>query len=90
MPVKPSGEVKIRIVHSTQKNGDIYVFERQTIYDPVKKRNGLLSTRLLSKIPKDSGPPAPIRPKKPCFEKRSEISRKIVASPNHIGMVKLI
>ena len=37
MPAKPSGEIKTSIIHVPQKNGDIYVMERQTIYDPVKK-----------------------------------------------------
>ena len=31
MPAKPSGEIKTKIVHQTQKNGDIYVLERKTI-----------------------------------------------------------
>ena len=64
MPAKPSGEIKIRIVRNTQKNGDIYVLERQTIYDPDKKLNRVLSTKLLSKIPKGSKTPVATRPKK--------------------------
>jgi|GEM_PF-3312168 len=28
MPAKSSGEIKTRIIHSPQKNGDIYVLER--------------------------------------------------------------
>ena len=31
MPAKPSGEIKTKIVHQTQKNGDIYVLERKTL-----------------------------------------------------------
>jgi transposase len=90
MPAKPSGEIKTRIVHNTQKNGDIYVLERKTIYDPDKKRNRVLSTRLLSKIPKDSKTPVPTRPKKSYSDKESESSRKIAASRNRIGMMELI
>ena len=48
MPAKASGEVKTRIVRNTQKNGDIYVLERQTVYDPIKKQNKVLSTKLLT------------------------------------------
>ena len=44
MPAKPSGEIKTKIVHQPQKNGDIYVLERQTIYDPEKKYNKVLRT----------------------------------------------
>ena len=39
MPAKASCEIKTRTVRQPQKNGDIYVIERQTQYDPVKKYN---------------------------------------------------
>lgn len=42
MPAKPSGEIKTHIVHSTQKNGDVYVYERRTVYDSTKKYNRVL------------------------------------------------
>jgi transposase len=90
MPAKPSGDVKICIVHCTQKNGDIYVLERKTIYDTDKKRNRILSTKLLSKIPKGSETPVPTRPRKTCFNKDSESPSKITASRDHIGMMELI
>jgi hypothetical protein len=69
MPATASGEIKTRIVRSTQKNGDIYVLERQTIYEPDKKRNRVLNSKLLSKIPKGTETPVPTRPKKPSFNK---------------------
>jgi transposase len=90
MPAKPSGEIKTRIVHNTQKNGDIYVLERKTIYDSDKKQDKVLSTKLLSKIPKGSETPIPTRPKRPYFDKGSEIPRKITASREHTGMMELI
>ena len=37
MPAKASCAIKTRTVKQAQKNGDIYVIERQTQYDPVKK-----------------------------------------------------
>jgi hypothetical protein len=52
MPAKPSGEIKTKIIHQPQKNGDIYVLERKTIYDPDKKYNKVLSSKLIGKIPK--------------------------------------
>ena len=64
MPAKPSGEIKTKIIHQRQKNGDIYVLERKTIYDPEKKYNRVLSSKLLSKIPKGQIEPVPTRPKK--------------------------
>jgi transposase len=90
MPPKPSGEIQTIIVRNTQKNGDIYVLERKTIYDPVKKRNRILKTKLLSKIPKGSDQPVPTRPKKPHIDKEFKSSGKITATRNHIGMMELI
>jgi hypothetical protein len=49
MPAKPSGEVKTRTIKNTQKNGDIYVLERQTLYDTARKQTKVLSTRLVWK-----------------------------------------
>jgi transposase len=90
MPAKPSGEIKTRIVHNTQKNGDVYVFERKTVYDSVKKYNRVLSAKLLSKIPKGFETPVPTRPKRSCFDKESESPGKITASREHVGMMELI
>lgn len=52
MPAKPSGTIKTSRVNVKQKNGDIYVMERQTLYDPVKKYNKVVSSKLIAKIPK--------------------------------------
>jgi hypothetical protein len=90
MPAKASGEIKTRIVNNAQKNGDIYVLERKTIYDPNKKRNKVLSTKLLFKIPKGSSTPVPTRPKKSCFDKVSTIPKEITASRDHVGMMEII
>ena len=43
MPKKSSCEIKTRTIHQPQKNGDIYVIERQTRYDPAKKYNVVIS-----------------------------------------------
>ena len=90
MPAKASGEIKTRIIHTPQKNGDIYVLERQTLYNPQKKRNDVLSTKLLSKIPKGSNIPVPTRPKRSDSIKESENSTKITASRDRVGMMEII
>jgi transposase len=90
MPAKPSGDVKTRLIHNTQKNGDIYVLERQTIYDPIKKQNQVLSTKLLSKIPKGSETPVPTRPKRSAFDIEPVLPERITASRNRVGMMELI
>lgn len=90
MPAKPSGEVKTKIVNVTQKNGDIYVMERQTLYDPVKKYNRVLSSRLIAKIPKGEKTPVPTRAKRPKGKKSLPKSKKLSASRQHVGMMDII
>ena len=90
MPAKASGEVKTRIVHHIQKNGDIYVLERQTVYNPDKKQTQVLSTKLLSKIPKGSETPIPTRPKKPDFAKETKVLGEAAASRDHVGMMEIV
>lgn len=90
MQTKPSGEIKVRIVNCTQKNGDIYVLERRTIYDPEKKCNKVLSSRLLSKIPKGSQIPVPTRPKRRKDAKSADSAPALSASREHVGMMEII
>lgn len=90
MSAKPSGEVTKRVVNSKQKNGDIYVLERETVYDPVKKYNTVLSTRLVAKIPKGTSKPMPTRPKKGSSAKNGQTGTGIAASRERIGMMAII
>lgn len=64
MPAKPSGQIKTSVIKKPQKNGDVYILERKTIYDPEKKYTRVLSTKLISKIPKGSENPVSTRQKK--------------------------
>ena len=59
MPAKPSGQIKTSVIKKPQKNGDTYILERRTIYDPEKKYTKVLSTKLIAKIPKGSEIPVP-------------------------------
>ena len=90
MPVKPSGEVRTSVVKVTQKNGDIYLMERQTVYDPEKKYNRILSSKLVAKIPKGEETPVPTRPKRPNGSKNEAKSKKLTASRVHVGMMDII
>lgn len=90
MPAKPSGEVKTRIVHVPQKNGDIYILERQTIYIPEKKYNKVISSKLIAKIPKGEKNPVPTRPKSPDGKKSVKKPKKLSASRLHAGMMDII
>ena len=93
MPAKASCEVKIRTVHQPQKNGDIYVLERQTRYDPVKKYNVVLSSRIVGKIPKGETSVVPTRPKRSSGEKVSisnATNPPVTASRRKVGMMDII
>ena len=59
-----SGKILKVLVKRKQKNGDIYVYERETRYDPKKGYNVTLRSKLLYKIPFGSDTPVPTRPKK--------------------------
>ena len=90
MPAKPSGEVKTRIVRHTQPNGDIYVLERKIKYDPEKKWDHVLSTKLMEKIPKGTATSVPTRPKRPPGKQAEESPGAITAVREHIGMMEII
>ena len=90
MPAKPSGEIKTKIIHQSRKNGDIYVLERRTIYDPEKKYNKVLSTRLIGKIPKGEKNLVPTRPKRSKSAKSSQNAEIISAKRTHVGMMDII
>jgi transposase len=89
MPRTRSGEIKTVTVRQKQKNGDIYVHERQVVYDPDTKNNSILSSKLIGKIPKGADEMVPTRPKRAKEEKEAG-SSMIVASRNRVGMMQII
>lgn len=90
MPARPSGEVKTRTVHVPQKNGDIYVVERQTIYIPEKKYNKVISSKLIAKIPKGEEIPVQTRQKNTVGRKNGIKPQKLSAQRLHVGMMDII
>ncbi len=90
MPARPSGEVKTKIIPVPQKNGDIYLMERKTQYDPEKKYNRVLSSKLISKIPKGEKKPVPTRPKAAKGHKSEAKSGKLSASRVHVSMMDIV
>ncbi len=42
-----SGKIRTSCMRQPQKNGDFYVYERQTLYDPEKKYTRNLSYKLI-------------------------------------------
>ena len=63
MPRKASGEPKIKIDERPQKNGDIYLYETITRYNPEKRYNEYVSSKLLG-IKGADGSIIPTRPRK--------------------------
>ena len=93
MPPKASCEIKTRTVHQPRKNGDIYVIERQTRYDPVKKYNVVLSSRIIGKIPKGQESVVSTRPKRRSGEKvlfSSAPEPPVTATRRKVGMMDII
>ncbi len=50
MPKKANLEPKTRTIRVPQKNGDIYVYERITKYNPEKHYNEVIKSRLITII----------------------------------------
>ncbi len=82
-----TGKQHVGIRRETRPNGDVYVYERVTGYDPKTQKTKTLSTRLLGKIPAGATDMIPTRPKK----KRSEDSSCTVeARRTHVGLQKIL
>lgn len=89
MPAKPSGEVKTGIIRKKQKNGDIYIYERQTVYDTEKKYNRILHSKLIAKIPKGSEEMVPTHHRQ-TETGGKDIKKKTSPADRHIGMMDII
>ena len=75
MPRKSSGMPRVDIVNRVQKNGDIYVYEVTSKYNPAKRYNETISSKLLGKIPKGETEMVPTRPRKDPRKKVIEANR---------------
>lgn len=75
MPRKASGMPRVDIINRTQKNGDIYVYEVTSKYNPEKRYNETLSSKLLGKIPKGETEMVSTRPRKDPKKKVTEAER---------------
>lgn len=82
-----TGKTHVGIRRETRSNGDVYVYERVTGYDPKTQKTKTLSTQLLGKILAGSTEMIPTRPKK----KRSEvIEAPVQAVRTHVGLQKIL
>ena len=64
MAKKPTGKLMKDRAEVPQKNGDIYIYEREYLYDPKKKKTIRVSNKLVAKIPKGTSDSVPTRPKR--------------------------
>ena len=91
MPRKASGANKCRNYKGTAKNGDIYIYERKTKYDPNKKYSDTISKVLIGKIVNGTDEIVDTRPKRRMADHTSgsgvtptEITRR------HVGMLDIV
>ena len=78
MPRKASGEPKTKRVERRQANGDIYVYEVTTLYNPQKRYNEHVSSKLLGKKSSTGAELLPTRPRKVPGTAAVTASRKTV------------
>jgi hypothetical protein len=64
MPRKASPATKTSRVNVKRNNGDTYVYERTTKYNPEKRFNETISSQLIGKIPAGSAKVIPTRPRR--------------------------
>ena len=91
MPRKASGAVKVGFVRERQKNGDIYIYERKTKYDPNKGYSVTISKTLTGKIVNGTDKVIDTRPKRRTVDQISLIDS---ATPEiirrHVGMLDIV
>ena len=78
MPRKASGVPKTKRVERLQSNGDIYIYEVTTLYNPAKRYNEHVSSRLLGRKSPDGTGILPTRPRKPPMTDTTTAVRKTV------------
>ena len=90
MPRIASKEPRVSTVKVAQKNGDIYIIERKTMYDEKKRYNRVLSSKLIAKIPKGGDKPVPTRPKRAKLPVLDVEVGNLTASRMRVGMMDII
>lgn len=91
MPRKASGAKKVSIIREIQNNGDIYVYERKTIYDPIKRYNRSIGKTLIGKIPKGQTEMIDTRPKKKSVVVlEDQMAKEAKVSRRHVGMLDIV
>ncbi len=88
MPRKRTGKTHIGEVRETRPNGDIYVYERITAYDPNTRRTHTIKLHLKGKIMAATQEMVPTRPKRP--KGQAGIAPDTLAVRSHTGLTDLL
>ena len=84
MPKKASMEPKTSRINVKRGNGDTYVYERITKYNPKKRFNEVIRSQLIGKIPAGKTEIAPTRPR------RDALSAVRTASCKRVGVTDIL
>lgn len=80
-----SGQVRV-----TQKNGDVYVYERVTAYNPDTMKTYTVKKTLIGKIPSGQNEMIPTRPKKKSLKGSKDVEPIVQASRTRTGATEIL
>ncbi|MGN8851480.1 IS1634 family transposase [Anaerobiospirillum succiniciproducens] len=80
-----NGQVRV-----TQKNGDVYVYERVTAYNPDTMKTYTVKKTLIGKIPFGQNEMIPTRPKKKSLNGSPDIETVVQASRTRVGATDIL
>lgn len=75
MPRKASGKPVTKRIERLQSNGDIYIYDVTTLYNPEKRYNEHVSSKLVGKIPAGGTGIVPTRPRNSTGQDKTKASR---------------
>ncbi len=85
-----TGKIHVGTRREVRANGDIYVFERLTRYNPEKRRTETISTTLLGKIPAGEQEMVPTRPRAKPEAAPSPQETPETARSAHFGLERIL
>ena len=80
-----NGQVRV-----TQKNGDVYVYERVTAYNPDTMKTYTVKKTLIGKIPSGQNEMIPTRPKKKSLKGSKDVEPIVQASRTRTGATEIL
>ena len=80
-----NGQVRV-----TQKNGDVYVYERVTAYNPDTMKTYTVKKTLIGKIPFGQNEMIPTRPKKKSLKGSTDVETIVQASRTRVGATDIL